>query len=78
MTVLRQEYRDGMARLGAAANIITTEGPAGRSGMTASAAVSVTDDPPTLAVSINRSSRKQRDHEDQRRLGGQHALLRPA
>jgi hypothetical protein len=31
MTVLRQEYRDGMARLGAAVNIITTDGPAGRS-----------------------------------------------
>ncbi len=57
MTVLRQEYRDGMAQLGAAVNIITTDGPAGRSGMTASAVVSVTDDPPTLAVCINRSSR---------------------
>jgi flavin reductase len=57
MTVLREEYRDGMARLGAAVNIITTDGPAGRSGMTASAVVSVTDDPPTLAVCINRSSR---------------------
>jgi flavin reductase len=57
MTVLRQEYRDGMAQLGAAVNIITTDGPAGRSGMTASAVVSVTDDPPTLAVRINRSSR---------------------
>jgi len=57
VTVLRQEYRDGMARLGAAVNIIKTDGPAGRSGMTASAVVSVTDDPPTLAVCINRSSR---------------------
>ncbi len=57
MTVLRQEYRDGMAQLGTAVNIITTDGPAGRSGMTASAVVSVTDDPPTIAVCINRSSR---------------------
>lgn len=56
MTVFQQEYRDGMAQLGAAVNIITTDGPAGRSGMTASAVVSVTDDPPTLAVCINRSS----------------------
>jgi flavin reductase len=45
-----------MARLGAAVNIITTDGPAGRSGMTASAVVSVTDEPLTLAVCINRSS----------------------
>jgi flavin reductase len=57
MTVLRDKYRDGMARLGAAVNVVTTDGPAGRSGMTASAVVSVTDEPPTLAVCINRSSR---------------------
>jgi flavin reductase len=45
MTVRRQEFRDGTIRFGAAVNIITTDGPAGRSGMTASAVVSVTDDP---------------------------------
>ena len=36
MTVLRQEDRNRIGRLGAAVNIITTDGPAGRSGMTAS------------------------------------------
>lgn len=56
MTVTRQDFRDAMARLGAAVNIITTDGPAGRGGVTASAVCSVTDDPPTLLVCINRES----------------------
>ena len=45
MTVTRQDFRDAMARLGAAVNIITTGGPAGRGGFTASAVCSVTDEP---------------------------------
>lgn len=54
--VARQGYRDAMACLGAAVNIVTTDGPAGRSGFTASAVCSVTDDPPTLLVCMNRGS----------------------
>jgi flavin reductase len=49
-------YRNAMARLGAAVNIITTDGPAGRAGFTASAVCSVTDEPPTLLVCVNRTS----------------------
>src|SRR5689334_821645 len=45
-----------MARLGAAVNVVTTDGPAGRGGFTASAVCSVTDDPPTLLVCVNRGS----------------------
>lgn len=56
MTVSRQEFRDAMARLGAAVNIITTGGPAGRGGFTASAVCSVTDEPPTLLVCMNRGA----------------------
>jgi len=56
MTVERQEFRDAMARLGAAVNVLTSDGPAGRSGCTASAVCSVTDDPPTLLLCLNRSS----------------------
>ncbi|MEH3085212.1 MAG: pyrimidine utilization flavin reductase protein F [Xylophilus ampelinus] len=52
----REAYRDAMARLGAAVNIITTDGPGGRAGFTASAVCSVTDDPPTLLVCLNRSA----------------------
>ena len=50
----RNLYREAMARLGAAVNIITTDGPGGRRGFTASAVCSVTDDPPTLLVCCNR------------------------
>jgi flavin reductase len=56
MTVSRDEFRDAMARLGAAVNIVTTDGKAGRRGLTASAVCSVTDDPPTLLVCLNRSN----------------------
>ncbi|MBP0445522.1 flavin reductase [Roseomonas sp. SSH11] len=52
----RQEFRDAMARLGAAVTIVTTDGPAGRVGITASAVCSVTDSPPTLLVCMNRNS----------------------
>ncbi len=52
----RQAYRDAMSRLGAAVNVITTSGPAGTAGFTASAVCSVTDQPPTLLVCMNRGS----------------------
>ncbi len=50
-------FREGMARLGAAVAIVTTDGPAGRRGLTVSAVCSVTDSPPSLLVCINRASR---------------------
>lgn len=49
-------FREGMSRLGAAVNIITTDGPAGRAGFTASAVCSVSDAPPSLLVCLNRSA----------------------
>ncbi len=52
----RKTYRDAMARLGAAVNIITTAGVDGPRGFTASAVCSVTDDPPTLLLCVNRTS----------------------
>ena len=52
--VNRQTYREAMARFGAAVSVVTTDGPAGRFGFTASAVCSVTDDPPTLLVCVNR------------------------
>ena len=54
--VEQQRFRDAMARLGAAVNVVPTDGPAGRGGFTASAVCSVTDDPPTLLVCMNRGS----------------------
>lgn len=49
-------FRNAMARLGAAVNIITTDGPGGKAGFAASAVTSVTDTPPTLLVCLNRSA----------------------
>ncbi len=56
MPVSKQVYREAMARLGAAVNVITTDGPGGRAGFTASAVCSVTDTPPTLLVCANRTN----------------------
>jgi len=55
MPIERKEFRDAMARLPAAVNIVTTDGVAGLGGFTASAVCSVTDSPPTLLVCMNRS-----------------------
>ncbi|ETS99479.1 4-hydroxyphenylacetate 3-monooxygenase, reductase component [Providencia sp. PROV188] len=52
----RLRFRDAMASLGAAVNIVTTDGPEGRCGITATAVCSVTDTPPTLMVCVNRNS----------------------
>lgn len=52
----RSDYRDAMARLGAAVHIVTTDGPAGRAGFAATAVCSVSDSPPTLLVCLNKGS----------------------
>ena len=52
----KQTFRDAMACVGAAVNIITTDGPAGLAGFTASAVCSVTDSPPTLLVCLHRGA----------------------
>jgi flavin reductase len=49
-------FREAMSRLGAAVHVITTAGPAGKAGTTATAVCSVTDAPPTLLVCLNRRS----------------------
>jgi flavin reductase (DIM6/NTAB) family NADH-FMN oxidoreductase RutF len=49
-------FREAMSRIGAAVHIITTNGPAGKGGFTATAVCSVSDDPPTLLVCVNRKS----------------------
>ncbi|CUX14870.1 MULTISPECIES: NADH-dependent FMN reductase RutF [Agrobacterium] len=50
------DYRNAMARLGAAVNIVTTNGAAGRAGFAATAVCSVSDNPPTLLVCLNRNA----------------------
>lgn len=52
----RLRFRDAMASLSAAVNIVTTAGAAGRCGITATAVCSVTDTPPSVMVCLNRNS----------------------
>jgi flavin reductase (NADH) len=56
LTATQLAFRNAMAHLPAAVCIITTDGDAGRCGLTASAVCSVTDSPPTVLVCINRNS----------------------
>jgi flavin reductase len=49
-------FREAMTHLGAAVNVVTTDGEAGLGGFTASAVCSVTDNPPTLLFCMNKSS----------------------
>jgi len=56
MQVDRVAFRNIMAQFGAAVSVVTTEGTAGRCGFTCTAVCSVTDDPPTILVCLNRSS----------------------
>lgn len=50
-------FRNAMARLGAAVNVVTTGTLEDPAGFTASAVCSVTDTPPTVLACLNRSSR---------------------
>jgi flavin reductase (DIM6/NTAB) family NADH-FMN oxidoreductase RutF len=50
-------FRDAMARVASAVHVVTTLGPAGRAGLTATAVASVSDNPPTVLVCIARPSR---------------------
>lgn len=52
----QQLFRNAMASMAAAVNVVTTNGKAGRSGITATAVCSITDSPPTIMVCINRNS----------------------
>lgn len=74
------DFRAAMARLPAAVNILTTDGPNGRCGLTVSAVSSVTDQPPTVLVCVNQSSASHDVFHGNRRvcvnvLGGQHEEL---
>ncbi|TPK32481.1 hypothetical protein FJ492_27555 [Mesorhizobium sp. B2-5-4] len=53
-----QAFREAMSRLGAAVNIITSDGPHGQLGFTATAVCSISDEPPSLLVCMNRRSQQ--------------------
>lgn len=52
-TTPQQAFRNAMAECAAAVYLITTDGPAGRYGITMTAVSSVTDSPPTLLICVN-------------------------
>jgi cob(II)yrinic acid a,c-diamide reductase len=49
-----RHYRDAMAQFAGAVHVVTTDGAAGRRGVTVIAACSVSDDPPMILVCLNR------------------------
>lgn len=56
LTPTQQLFRNAMASMASAVCVITTNGKAGRCGITATAVCSITDTPPTIMVCINRNS----------------------
>src|SRR5215471_8499299 len=57
VTVGAAAFRDAMCRLGAAVHVVTSAGPGGKTGFTATAVCSVSDMPATLLVCLNRRSK---------------------
>jgi flavin reductase (DIM6/NTAB) family NADH-FMN oxidoreductase RutF len=53
-------FREAMSRVVASVHVVTTDGPAGRHGSTATSVASITDEPPTLIVCLNRAGRSHR------------------
>lgn len=56
-------YREAMSHFAGAVHVATTDGPAGRRGLTVSAAVSVSDDPATVMICLNRNREENRMFE---------------
>ncbi|MBD0401336.1 flavin reductase family protein [Flammeovirga sp. EKP202] len=51
----KQLFKDAMRHLAATVNVISTDGDAGRNGITATAVTSLSDTPPSLLVSVNKN-----------------------
>ena len=52
-----QSFREAMSRIAAAVHVVTTDGKAGKLGATVSAACSVSDDPASILICLNRQTR---------------------
>lgn len=59
-SIAPEEYREAMSRYAGHVQIVTTEMDGERRGMTATASCSVSDDPPTVLVCINRVNPRNR------------------
>ncbi|ALA16245.1 MULTISPECIES: flavin reductase [Chelatococcus] len=55
-TPTEQAFREAMSRVPGAVHVVTTAGPAGRMGFTATSVAPVSDAPPTVLVCLNRAS----------------------
>lgn len=53
---LRERFLAGMSHAASTVYVVTTDGPAGRSGVTVSAMTSVTADPPVILACVHRES----------------------
>lgn len=53
---LRDQFIEGMSHVACTVNVVTTDGPHGRAGLTVSSMCSVSADPPSLLVCVNHSS----------------------
>jgi flavin reductase len=56
-TVDALRFREAMSRVAGSVHVVTTDGPAGRAGFTATAVAPVTDDPASLLVCVNAGGR---------------------
>ena len=54
--VTAEEFREALSRLASSVSIVSTDGAHGIAGFTCSAVCSVTDEPPTIMVCVNRKS----------------------
>lgn len=50
-------FRDAMSLIASAVHVVTSDGPAGRGGVTISAMTSISDNPATILFCLNRASR---------------------
>lgn len=51
-----QDFFNGMSKVASSVHVVTTDGPAGKGGITVSAMSSVTAEPPTLLICVHRES----------------------
>ncbi len=54
--VTPEQFRDALSRIASSVSIVATDGAHGIAGFTCSAVCSVTDEPPTIMVCVNRKS----------------------
>jgi flavin reductase (DIM6/NTAB) family NADH-FMN oxidoreductase RutF len=66
--MLRESFLEGMSRAATTVNVVTTDGPGGRAGVTVSAMSSVSADRPALLVCVHQASPACQAIKENRRL----------